>query len=70
MPLFALLFAVYLRVGLKRDSSAQTPERLFREKSLVAVAVLLVLALVVLTWVDLPWLDRLSSPHYIRLSGG
>ena len=70
MPLFALLFAVYLRIGLKRDSSAQTPERLFREKSLVVVSVLLVLALVILTWVDLPWLNRLADPHYIRLPGG
>jgi 4-hydroxybenzoate polyprenyltransferase len=70
MPLFALLFAVYLRVALKRDSSAQTPERLFREKSLLAAAFLLVAALVILTWVELPWLDRLSSPHYIRMPGG
>ncbi len=67
MPLFALLFAVYLRVGLKRDSSAQTPERLFRETVLVSVVLLLVVSLVVLTLVDLPFLDRLTDPHYIRL---
>ena len=67
MPLFALLFVVYLRIGLKRDSSAQTPERLFRETGLLAVVLLLVVALVILTFVDLPFLDRLSDPHYIRL---
>ena len=70
MPLFALLFVVYLRVGLKRDSSAQTPEKLFREGGLIGVVLLLVVALVVLTFVDLPFLDRLTDPHYIRLSGG
>jgi len=67
MPLFALLFVVYLRVGLKRDSSAQTPERLFRETGLLGVVLLLVVALVLLTFVDLPFLDRLTDPHYIRL---
>lgn len=69
-PLFALLFVVYLRVGLKRDSTAQTPERLFKEKVLIGVVFLLVVSLVVLTFVDLPFLDRLTDPHYIRLSGG
>ena len=67
MPLFALLFAAYLRVGLKRDSSAQTPERLFRETGLLSVVLLLIVALVALTFVDLPFLDRLTDPHYIRL---
>ncbi len=69
MPLFAALFAAYLRVGLKRDSAAQTPERLFRERSLMAIAALLVAALALLTWIDLPFLGRLSDPHYIRLPG-
>ena len=67
MPLFALLFVAYLRVGLKRDSSAQTPERLFRERGLMGVVVLLVVALAILTFVDLPFLHQLTDPHYIRL---
>lgn len=70
MPLFALLFAAYLRVGLKRDSSAQTPERLFRETFLIGVVLLLVVSLVIFTFVDLPFLDQLTDPHYIRLPGG
>ena len=67
MPLFALLFVAYLRVGLKRDSSAQTPERLFRETGLIGVVALLVVALAILTFVDLPFLDQLTDPLYIRL---
>ncbi len=69
LPLFAALFASYLRVGLKEHSTAQTPEKLFREKALLATVVLLVVALALLTWIDLPILDRLTTAHYIQLSG-
>ena len=64
LPLFAALFTAYLRVGLKRDSVAQAPETLFREKALMMVVVLLVATLAVLTWVDIPQLERLTVPHY------
>jgi len=67
LPLFAALFAVYLWLGLRPGSTAQTPEKLFREPVLVAVVVLLVGAMLVLTWVDLPFLEHLSDPHYILL---
>lgn len=67
MPCFAALFAAYLHVGLKPDSTAQRPERLFREPALMAVALLLVGILALLTWVDIPILDRLTDPHYLRL---
>ena len=65
LPLFAALFTAYLRVGLKQDSVAQAPETLFREKTLMMVAALLVVALAVLTWVDIPQLERLTVPHYL-----
>ena len=55
---------------LAAESSAQTPEKLLGERSLVLVVLLLVLALALLTWIDLPILDRLSDPHYIRLQSG
>ncbi|MCP3959560.1 MAG: UbiA family prenyltransferase [bacterium] len=67
LPLFAALFAAYLRVGLKRGSSAQTPEKLFREKVLMIIVALLILALALLTWIDIPRLERLTAPHYIHL---
>lgn len=67
-PLFTALFAVYLRLGLKQDSTAQTPERLFKEGALLAVVAALVASLVVLTVVDIPGLAVLSEPHYLRLS--
>jgi hypothetical protein len=68
LPLIAVWFAVYLRVGLKPGSTAQTPEKLFREKALVLSSVALVIALAVLTWVEIPALDRLSEPHFLRWS--
>ena len=67
LPLFACLFAAYLHVGLKHRSAAQTPEKLFKEKNLVATVVLLALVLAVLTWIDVPILQRLTTPHYIHL---
>ncbi len=68
LPLFAALFSVYLAVGLKPGSSAQAPERLFREKRLVTIVALLVVALAVLTFVDIPQLERLADPHFIELA--
>ncbi len=67
LPLFAALFAAYLRVGLKPGSSAQTPEKLFKEKSLMLTVALLAVALAILTWIDVPILEKLTTPHYIHL---
>ncbi len=68
LPVFAALFVCYFRIALKQESSAQEPEGLFREKTLVIVVVLLALSLTLLTWIDIPVLDRLTSPHYIEIS--
>ena len=55
LPLFAALFASYLHVGLKPDSSAQPPEKLLKERTLVAVVTRVALTL-------LP-LDRHPAPR-------
>ncbi len=70
LPLFAALFCVYLAIGLKPGSSAQAPEKLFKEKRLMAIVVVLVVVLVVLSFVDVPWLERLTDPHFIELGSG
>ncbi len=67
LPFFAALFAAYLRVGLKQGSSAQTPEKLFKEKSLMVAVVSLAVVLAILTWIDVPVLQRLTTPHYIQM---
>lgn len=70
LPALAGLFGVYLAIGLKEHSAAQTPERLVNEPRLIGVAVLLVAVLVLLTWIDLPILHELTDPHYIELPFG
>lgn len=66
-PLFAALFAIYLALGLRLGSTAQTPEKLFKEGKLITVVVCLVAALVLLTIFDVPVLQFLSVPHFIGL---
>lgn len=67
LPIFAALFVMYLRVALKDDSRVQAPEKLLQERALMLTALILVATLAVLTWVDIPVLERLTSPHYIRI---
>jgi 4-hydroxybenzoate polyprenyltransferase len=55
-PLFALLFTWYLAIGMQRESAAQAPERLFRERGFMVYVMFLAVVVVVLFYVDLPWL--------------
>lgn len=61
-PLFAILFSWYLAIGLKAESAAQAPERLYREKRFMAFVVLLAAVVVLLIFVDIPILNRLQEP--------
>jgi 4-hydroxybenzoate polyprenyltransferase len=61
-PLVALVMALYLRTALKPDSAAQHPERLYRERSLMAAVVATSIAMVVLLRVDLPVVHRFVTP--------
>jgi decaprenyl-phosphate phosphoribosyltransferase len=65
-PLLALLFVWYLHVGLKPDSAAQRPERLFREKGLFFFVLLLVALTVVLLYADIPPLHVLLDSSLLR----
>ncbi len=55
-PLFALLFTWYLAVGMQKNSAAQAPEKLFRERRFMAYTGILAVVVVALFYVDLPWL--------------
>lgn len=61
-PFFALLFAWYLSIGLRSSSTAQTPEKLYRERRFIAYLVLLVCILIALFVVDIPYIDGLLEP--------
>jgi decaprenyl-phosphate phosphoribosyltransferase len=68
MPFLALLFTWYLVVGMRAQSPAQNPERLYKEKPFVLYVAALGGLIVLLFFVDLPWLHVLVETHV--LSGG
>ena len=69
-PLLAALFVVYLRMGLREGSSAAAPEKLYRERLLMGLVVVIVAAFGVLTIVDLPILETLTEPSLILIEQG
>ncbi len=67
MPLFIALFATYLGLAMQPGSSAQAPEKLFRERGLLVLVMLLAGTFVLATLVDVPPLERLTEQRYISL---
>jgi 4-hydroxybenzoate polyprenyltransferase len=67
MPLITILFGKYLALAMKPGSSAQKPEKLFRERSLVLLVAVLGVAFLALTVVNVPALEPLVEQHYILL---
>lgn len=65
-PLFSLMFAWYLAIGLKPNSAAQAPERLFSERRFVAFVGVLCVIVGVLFYVDIPGLHILVEPITVR----
>jgi decaprenyl-phosphate phosphoribosyltransferase len=56
-PFFALLFAWYFKLGLRKDSSVQGPEKLYTEKRFMAYVVFLTMLIMVLIYIDIPALN-------------
>jgi decaprenyl-phosphate phosphoribosyltransferase len=54
VPLLAGFVTYYLNIAFKRDSAAQSPEKLYREKALVFYLVLCVLAFLGLMFTEIP----------------
>jgi 4-hydroxybenzoate polyprenyltransferase len=67
MPAVILLFGYYLALAMLPNSSAQSPEKLFRESKLMWLVVLCAVLFVVATWVDIPALSIFSGQRYITL---
>jgi 4-hydroxybenzoate polyprenyltransferase len=67
VPLVIALFAQYLSLSMQPQSSAQKPEKLYREHTLIILVVLLVAAFGLATFVNLPWLDPFTGQRYISL---
>lgn len=67
MPVMFALFTYYIMMAFNDDSAVQKPEKLYKEKKLLAIVLLLVIVLVILTVVDIPVLQAFSSPYLIQL---
>ena len=65
IPLLCGLFCFYLNLSYKYDSSAQKPEKLFKEKGLLMYLFLFVIITCLLMVVDIPVLNDLLDSHFI-----
>ncbi len=66
VPLMALLFAWYLKIGMRADSVTQKPEKLYKERTFVLYVAFLGSLMTLLFFVELPWLDVLVEYHVLR----
>ena len=67
VPVIIALFAQYLVLSTQPNSSAQNPEKLFRERRLMLLIVLFSGMFVLTTWIDIPALSVLSGQQYITI---
>lgn len=57
-PFIALLLGYYLAVAMKENSPVQHPEKLYKEKKLMACVLSVVILFIILLTVEMPWLYR------------
>jgi len=67
LPVVIALFVYYMAMSNDSGSSAQNPEKLYRERGLICIVAVLIVIFVFATFVDLPMLEVLSAQHYISL---
>ena len=67
LPAVIALFGYYLALSTQPASSAQNPEKLFREPKLIVLVAVLAALFVVATYVDMPVLSVFSGQRYITL---
>lgn len=66
MPPLCGLFCLYFYISFKPDSAAQKPEKLYKEKFLMAYVLVFIAIVVVLMFVRIPQLSQLLNPSLIR----
>ena len=67
LPVIIALFGYYLALSTRPASSAQSPEKLFRERKLIALVGLMAALFVFTSYVDMPVLDVFYGQQYISL---
>src|SRR5215467_1613446 len=67
MPVLIALFGHYLALSMAPESTAQRPEKLFKERALIALVGFLATNNLVATYVEMPALDLFTGQRYIGL---
>jgi 4-hydroxybenzoate polyprenyltransferase len=67
LPFVVALFTTYFSMSTLPGSSAQKPEKLFRETQLIAILVSLVAVFLLTSFIDVPLLDGLAQQHFIEI---
>lgn len=62
IPFVSILFVWYLYMGMRDESIAQSPEKLYQQKGFVAFVLFLMVLLILLSFVNIPWLNILLHP--------
>jgi len=57
-PFIALLMAAYFKLAFVEDSPVQNPEKLYRERRIMALLAICCVVLIAMLYIDLPWLGR------------
>jgi hypothetical protein len=67
VPIVIALFAKYLALSMQPGSSAQKPEKLFRESGLIVLVVWLVALFSITTFTNIPDLEVFTTQRFIRV---
>jgi 4-hydroxybenzoate polyprenyltransferase len=67
MPFITALFAQYLALAMQAGSSAQAPEKLFRERGLILIVAAVAISFGVATFIDIPAFEWLAGQRFIGL---
>jgi 4-hydroxybenzoate polyprenyltransferase len=67
VPVLIALFGHYLALSMQPESTAQKPEKLFKERTLIALVCLLAVTFLFATYVNIPSLDIFAGQRYISL---
>jgi len=67
LPIVTALFVHYLVISAAPGSSAQKPEKLFRERGLIGIVATLGAVWVLATFIDMPVLSGLAAQHFIGI---
>jgi 4-hydroxybenzoate polyprenyltransferase len=67
LPFITALFVFYFSLACQPGSTAQKPERLFREKRLMLILAAVIVVFAFTSEFSIPWLEPLTSQHYVEL---